>query len=116
MKRNKEEHMYYEPDMAKNGTGKERSIDLSLTGRLLRLRIRRAGFSVRQLQDALGLDCPQSIYRWFSGQSLPSVENLYLIHRLLGCRIEDLLVTKDRPLMRRCAAYYISREKIVVSA
>ena len=102
--------------------GKEHSIDLQMTGSLLRLRLRRAGVSVKQVQKALGLECPQSIYRWLSvglecpqsiyrwlsGQALPSVENLYTLHRLLGCHMEDLLLTKDRPLRMRCAAYMIA--------
>ena len=90
---------------AEKAVGKEYSIDLQMTGRLLRLRLRRAGISVKQVQKAIGLECPQSIYRWLSGQALPSVENLYILHRLLGCGMEDLLLTKDRPLRMRCAAY-----------
>lgn len=84
---------------------KKRCIDLLLTGQLLRIRIRRAGLTVKQVQNELGLECPQSIYRWFSGQALPSVENLYLLHQILGCSMENLLVTKDCPLLVRCAAY-----------
>ncbi len=86
-------------------TGRARSVDLQLTGRLLRLRLKRAGISVKQVQKALGLECPQSIYRWLGGQALPSVENLYTLHCLLGCSMEDLLLTRDRPLRMRCAAY-----------
>ena len=84
---------------------KKGCIDLILTGRLLSLRIRRAGLTVKLVQKALGLECPQSIYRWLSGQALPSVENLYLLHQLLECSMDELLVTKDRPLLVRCAAY-----------
>ena len=82
-----------------------RRVDLPMTGSLLRLRLRRAGISVRDVQKAAGLECPQSIYRWFDGQALPSVENLYVLHRLLGCSMENLLVTRDRPMKLRCAAY-----------
>ena len=84
---------------------KERCIDLQLTGGLLRLRIRRAGLTVKQIQKALGLECPQSIYRWLSGQALPSVENLYLLHQILECSMENLLVTKDCPMLVRCVSY-----------
>ena len=76
---------------------KERSVDLYMTGRLLRTRLDRAGLSVKQVQKVLGLECPQSIYRWLSGQALPSVENLYVLHRVLSCSMEDLIVTRDRP-------------------
>ncbi len=68
---------------------KERSVDLYMTGRLLRTRLDRAGLSVKQVQKVLGLECPQSIYRWLSGQALPSVENLYVLHRILSCSDRD---------------------------
>lgn len=82
------------------------TIEPVLTGRLLRMRLWKAGLSVRQVQGVLGLECPQSIYRWLSGQALPSVENLYILHRLLGCSMDKLIVTRDRPDLLRCAAYY----------
>ena len=68
---------------------KKRSVDLHMTGKLLRTRLDRAGLSVKQVQKVLGLECPQSIYRWLSGQALPSVENLYVLHRILSCSMED---------------------------
>jgi transcriptional regulator with XRE-family HTH domain len=90
---------------------KERSVDLYMTGGLLRTRLDRAGLSVKQVQKVLGLECPQSIYRWLSGQALPSVENLYVLHRILSCSMEDLIVTRDRPQQIRCAAYFTAIKK-----
>ena len=90
---------------------KKRSVDLHMTGKLLRTRLDRAGLSVKQVQKVLGLECPQSIYRWLSGQALPSVENLYVLHRVLSCSMEDLIVTRDRPLKLRCAAYFTALKK-----
>ena len=93
-------------DTAGGGSSRNgRNIDIQMTGKLLHLRMKRAGLSVKQLQTVLGLECPQSIYRWFYGQALPSVENLYVLHRVFDCSMENLLVTRDRPGMVRCAAY-----------
>lgn len=108
MGREKKEDSFYDADREKTvcrTAVKDRCIDLQLTGRLLRLRFRRAGLTVKQIQKALGLECPQSIYRWLSGQALPSVENLYLLHQILGCSMENLLVTKDCPMLVRCVSY-----------
>ena len=90
---------------------KKRSVDLHMTGKLLRTRLDRAGLSVKQVQKVLGLECPQSIYRWLSGQALPSVENLYVLHRILSGSMEDLIVTRDRPQQIRCAAYFTALKK-----
>ena len=59
-------------------------IDAAATGRnLRRLRLEK-GYSVKELQEYLGLSCPQGVYQWQAGRSLPSVDNLYAVSRLWG--------------------------------
>ena len=54
-------------------------IDAAATGRnLCRLRLEK-GYSVKELQEYLGLGCPQGVYQWQAGRSLPSVDNLYAL-------------------------------------
>lgn len=36
--------------------------------------------------------CAQTIYRWFHGKSLPSLDNFYALSVLLGISMENLLV------------------------
>lgn len=77
------------------------SLDLKQSGTLLRYQIRRAGYSVRDIQDYLLLSCPQPVYRWFQGKTLPSVDHLYALSRLLGVHMEDLLAGSwENPLYR----------------
>ena len=38
---------------------------------------KRRGITVKKIQEYMAFACPQTIYRWFSGQALPSVDNLY---------------------------------------
>ena len=67
-------------------------IDAAATGRnLRRLRLEK-GYSVKELQEYLGLGCPQGVYQWQAGRSLPSVDNLYAVSRLCHgrCRVADL--------------------------
>ena len=66
-------------------------IDIKKTGEKIRVRLRSARISVRKMQNMLGLSCPQSIYRWMTGQSLPSLEHLFRMSRILGCTMEDLI-------------------------
>ena len=51
-------------------------IDMEKTGNNLRKYAYENGYSVRDIQQYLGLSCPQPIYRWFKGIILPSVDNL----------------------------------------
>ena len=66
-------------------------IDLRATGaNILRLRKER-GLTVRDLQAYFGFEAPQAIYRWQSGVSLPTVDNLYALSILLNVTMEDIL-------------------------
>ena len=68
-------------------------IDPVLTGaNIARLR-KQAGLSVHDLQRIFGFNSPQAIYKWQSGASLPSVDNLLVLAKVLDVRMEDILVT-----------------------
>lgn len=71
------------------------SLDTSLTGRKIHNAVKQSGYSVREVQEMLGLSCPQPLYRWFSGRTLPSTDNLYMLSRILGVHMEDLLVPRN---------------------
>ena len=67
-------------------------IDLEATGaNILRLRKQR-GLSVKDLQAYFGFECPQAIYKWQWGHSLPSVDNLFALSKLLNTSIDEILV------------------------
>ena len=68
------------------------TIDMVATGRnIMRLR-EVAGLTVRDLQDIFGVATPQAIYKWQSGKSLPTVDNLYALSALLDGRMDESLV------------------------
>lgn len=67
-------------------------IDPIATGRnILRLR-REKGLSVRQVQAWFNFEEPRAIYKWQSGQSLPSVDNLYALSVLLQVPMGEIIV------------------------
>lgn len=74
------------------------NIDMIETGKKLRRVAKRAGYSVRVIQEYLHLSCPQPIYRWFNGQVLPTVDHLYMLSVLFGVHMEELLVPTQKPL------------------
>lgn len=67
-------------------------IDMKQTGAQLKKKIKKAGYSVKDIQEILMLSCPQPVYRWFNGKVLPSVDHLYVLSRLLRVHMEELLV------------------------
>ena len=72
-------------------------IDKVKTGIKLKMMLKKAGYDVKYIQAYLHLSCPQSIYRWFKGKILPSVDHLCALSRLLGVHMEDLLVLERKP-------------------
>lgn len=73
----------------------EARIDIKLTGLKIKKYILKEGYDVKCIQMYLGLACPQSIYKWFRGESLPSVEHLHKLSKLFNVHMEDLLVIID---------------------
>lgn len=69
-------------------------IDIAATGRNIhRLRIEK-GYTVSEMQSYLGLSCPQGVYHWQAGRSLPSIDNLYAISKLWDVTVNDILAEK----------------------
>lgn len=76
-----------------------RSIDQEKTGIKIKEMLNEAGYDVNYVQEYLHLACPQSIYRWFKGKILPSVEHLCALSRLLGVHMEELLVLENNSII-----------------
>ena len=69
-------------------------IDLEATGKnIMRLR-QKKGLTVRDMQGYFRFEEPRAIYKWQSGQSLPTVDNLLALSILLDVSMEDILVHK----------------------
>lgn len=67
-------------------------IDMAGTGRRIRSKMEQAGFSVKDVKDALGLS-HQSIYCWFEGKAVPSIDSLFALSTFLGVPMEELIVS-----------------------
>lgn len=79
-------------------------INTEATGIHLKAVLSRRGITVAELQSQLGLTAPQAIYKWFRGESLPSIDNLVVLSHLLELPINDLLVCDVFTPTRRIVA------------
>ena len=67
-------------------------IDPIATGRnILNLR-REKGLSVKQLQSWFNFEEPRAIYKWQSGQSLPSLDHFYALSVLFDVPMEKIII------------------------
>ena len=70
-------------------------IDMVRTGQNIKRLRKIAGVSVKDLQDVFGFNSPQAIYKWQHGTALPTIDNMVVLARVLGVRIDDILVLAD---------------------
>ena len=68
------------------------TINLALTGARITAMREAAGLSVKDLQKIFGFNSPQAIYKWQRGVSLPSVDNLVILAKVLNVRMDDIIV------------------------
>ena len=81
------------------------SIQQKETGRQIKKLLVEKGYTVKDVQSAMGFENPQAIYKWISGKSLPRLDNLVILSRLLYTSIEDILVV-DGDVVRFTGIYY----------
>ena len=68
------------------------SIQQKETGSRIKSLLRESGYTVRDIQNAMGFENPQAVYKWITGKCLPSLVNFLILSRLLNTSIEDILV------------------------
>ena len=59
------------------------SIQQTATGNRIKALLREKGYTVRDIQEAMGFENPQAVYKWISGRSLPSLDNFLILSKLL---------------------------------
>lgn len=71
------------------------TINLVATGQRIKELRKARGLKVTDLSEYMGFTEPQAVYKWQRGESLPSVDNLYALSRILRTSMEDILVGND---------------------
>ena len=71
---------------------KTMGIDMKLTGRRLKSLCDRREITVKTIQKELYIGSFQSVYAWFAGKTLPSLDNMYRLSRLLRVPMDEIIV------------------------
>lgn len=51
--------------------------------------------SVKDIQNHFGFSTAAAVYKWMSGRSLPTIDNLVILADLYQCRVDDMLVCEQ---------------------
>ncbi len=68
------------------------SIRQKETGDRIKRLMKDRGYTVKDVQGVMGFENPQAIYKWMAGRSLPSLDNLLILSKILHISMEDILV------------------------
>lgn len=68
------------------------SIQQQATGNRIRELLKKNGYTVKDIQEVMGFENPQAVYKWISGKSLPNIDNFLILSKVLHTSIEDILV------------------------
>lgn len=70
-------------------------IDMTATGRKIKAQMEKRGISARELQTIMGFPYVQTIYNWFTGKNMPTIDNLVVLAQVLETSVDGLLVTRQ---------------------
>ena len=70
-------------------------IDVEATAQRIDSRRIENHLTVRDLQNVFGFSSPQAVYGWIRAKSVPSVDNLVVLARVLHTTLDDLIITTN---------------------
>ena len=68
-------------------------LDLEATGAKIKTLMKQRGISPRQLQLILNFPYVQTVYNWFAGKNMPTIDNLVVLAQILGVPMDEIVVT-----------------------
>ncbi|ESL03805.1 DNA-binding helix-turn-helix protein [Catonella morbi ATCC 51271] len=71
------------------------TIDMVKTGEKIEYLRKARGFTVSELQDCLGFNTPQSIYKWQKGKVVPTIDHLVALSSLFGVTIDEIIIIES---------------------
>ena len=69
-------------------------LDLDATGVKIKTLMKQRGITPRQMQLILNFPYVQTIYNWFAGKNMPTIDNLVVLAQVLGVSMDDIIVTR----------------------
>lgn len=74
-------------------------IDIKRTGERIKCLCAQRGITVKHIQEQLQIGAFQSVYNWFQGKALPSLDNMYRLSKLLNVSMEDIIVDTTKTII-----------------
>lgn len=69
------------------------TVNLIETGKNITRLMKKNGIKVTELQEILGFEYPQAIYKWKRGECLPTIDNLIILASVFNTTIDKIIIT-----------------------
>ena len=69
-------------------------LDLEATGAKIKTLMKQRGITPRRLQILLDFPYVQTVYNWYQGKNMPTIDNLVVLAQVLGVTMDDIVVTR----------------------
>lgn len=69
-------------------------IDTQATGQNIKNMMTHNNMHISDIQDIFGFNTPQAIFKWFRGDSIPSIDNIVILASIFNVKIDDIIITK----------------------
>lgn len=70
-------------------------INVTMTGANIAALRKKKGLSVREVQEVLGFNTPQAIFKWQRGECLPTLDNLVILAALFEVTLDEIVAIKE---------------------
>lgn len=70
------------------------TINMIETGKNIKTIITLNNIKIVQIQQILGFNTPQAIYKWFRGEAMPTIDNMVVLAATLNTTLDNLIVTE----------------------
>lgn len=64
------------------------------TGKKIKRLMKQKGVTPHRVAAMLGFPYVQTMYNWFAGRNLPTLDNLVALAHILGVKMDDLVATE----------------------
>ena len=68
------------------------TINMTATGANIRALIKNKGLKVADVQVRCGFNTPQAIFKWMRGDTMPTIDNMVILAKMLGVTIDEILI------------------------
>ncbi len=69
-------------------------IDTQKTGQNIKEIFKTNNYKIKDIQETFNFSTPQAIYKWFRGDSIPSIDNLVIISQMCNTKIDEIIATQ----------------------